>query len=210
MSNNRIHDPNCTCNECLVREDQIIVDLKNSINISEVFAFNERVAKSCQKIFKDKDNILDKTDFCESNEDDPELLISIPFYTQVAIKSMKLIGGEDGTAPRKVKLYVNQENPDFDLLEGTPTYEIDTIENPDGTLDYNLPQFKFGAVWNLTMIVPNCLDSDHSKIYYIGFEGIATKKKQQISLKFNYELMNSNKISGLEEGKFAAKLGNSS
>ena len=60
------------------------------------------------------------------------------------------------------------------------------------------------------MIVPNCLDSDHSKIYYIGFEGIATKKKQQVSLKFNYELMNSNKISGLEEGKFTAKLGHSS
>ena len=207
MSHNRIHDPNCTCNECIVRGDQIIIDLKNSINISEVYALNEQVTQSCQKIFKDKEEMLDKTNFCESNEGDPELLINIPFYTQVAIKSMKLIGGEDGTAPNKVKLYVNSTNPDFDLLEGKPTHQIDTIENPDGSLDYNLPQFKFGAVWNLTLIVPSCADSDHSKIYYIGFKGIASHKKQQIPLNVEVEVKNSNKISGLEEGNFTGKIG---
>ena len=206
MSHNRIHDPNCTCNECIVRGDQIIIDLKNTINISEVYALNEQVTQSCQKIFKDKEEMLDKTNFCESNEGDPELLINIPFYTQVAIKSMKLIGGEDGTAPNKVKLYVNSTNPDFDLLEGKPTHQIDTIENPDGSLDYNLPQFKFGAVWNLTLIVPSC-DSDHSKIYYIGFKGIASHKKQQIPLNVEVEVKNSNKISGLEEGNFTGKIG---
>ena len=207
MSHNKIHDPNCTCNECIVRGDQIIIDLKNSINISEVYALNEQVTQSCQKIFKDKEEMLDKTNFCESNEGDPELLINIPFYTQVAIKSMKLIGGEDGTAPNKVKLYVNSTNPDFDLLEGKPTHQIDTIENPDGSLDYNLPQFKFGAVWNLTLIVPSCVDSDHSKIYYIGFKGIASHKKQQIPLNVEVEVKNSNKISGLEEGNFTGKIG---
>ena len=113
MSQNRIQDPDCTCNECLIKEDQIIIDLKNSINISHVYALNEQVAQSCQKIFKDKEDMLEKTNFCESNEDDPELLINIPFYTQVAIKSIVLIGGEDGTAPNKVKLYVNNTNPDL-------------------------------------------------------------------------------------------------
>jgi hypothetical protein len=207
MSNNRIHDPNCTCNECLVKDDQIIVDLKNSINITEVYALNERVNQSCKKIFKDKEDMLDKNDFCESNEDDPELLINIPFYNQVSIKSMKLIGGEDGTAPSKVKLYVNCTNPDFDLLEGTPTYQIDTIENPDGTLQYNLPQFKFGAVWNLTIIVPTCIDSDHSKIYYIGFEGIATKKKRVAAINCQVEFFNSNKVPGLDEDRKTEKIG---
>ena len=204
---NRIHDPNCTCNECIVHLDQKIVDLKDTINISEVFALNEKVVQSCQKIFKNKDDMLDKIHFCESNDDDPELLINIPFYTQVAIKSMKLIGGEDGTSPSKIKLYVNQNNPDFDLLEGKATHEIDTIENPDGSLSYNLPQFKFSAVWNLTLIVQQCTDSDHSKIYYIGFEGIVSNKKQKVPLKCNVEVKNSNKISGLEEGFNTTKIG---
>ena len=205
--NNRIHDPNCTCNECILKMDQIIVDLKNSINITEVYALNESKTQSCQKIFKDKSNMLDKKDFCESNDDDPELLINIPFYTQVAIKSMTLIGGEDGTAPSKVKMYVNATNPDFDLLEGKPTHEIDIIENPDGSLVYNLPQFKFGAVWNLTLIIPSCIDSDHSKIYYIGFEGIVSKKRQKIPLNIMVEIKNSNKIEGLEEGTNTAEVG---
>ena len=205
--NNRIHDPNCTCNECILKMDQIIVDLKNSINITEVYALNESKTQSCQKIFKDKSDMLDKRDFCESNDDDPELLINIPFYTQVAIKSMTLIGGEDGTAPSKVKMYVNATNPDFDLLEGKPTHEIDTIENPDGSLVYNLPQFKFGAVWNLTLIIPSCIDSDHSKIYYIGFEGIVSKKRQKIPLNIMVEIKNSNKIEGLEEGTNTAEVG---
>ena len=205
--NNRIHDPNCTCNECILKMDQIIVDLKNSINITEVYALNESKTQSCQKIFKDKSNMLDKKDFCESNDDDPEFLINIPFYTQVAIKSMTLIGGEDGTAPSKVKMYVNATNPDFDLLEGKPTHEIDTIENPDGSLVYNLPQFKFGAVWNLTLIIPSCIDSDHSKIYYIGFEGIVSKKRQKIPLNIMVEVKNSNKIEGLEEGTNTAEVG---
>ena len=205
--NHRIHDPNCTCNECILKMDQIIVDLKNSINITEVYALNESKTQSCQKIFKDKSDMLDKKDFCESNDDDPELLINIPFYTQVAIKSMTLIGGEDGTAPSKVKMYVNATNPDFDLLEGKPTHEIDTIENPDGSLVYNLPQFKFGAVWNLTLIIPSCIDSDHSKIYYIGFEGIVSKKRQKIPLNIMVEVKNSNKIEGLEEGTNTAEVG---
>ena len=204
--NNRIHDPECTCNECLIKEDQVIVDLKNSINITSVYALNERITQSCQKVFKDKDDMLDRKDFCESNDDDPELLINIPFYTQVAIKSMRLIGGEDGMAPSRVKLYVNATNPDFDLLEGKPTHQIDTIENPDGSMVYNLPQFKFNSVWNLTLIIPSCIDSDHTKIYYIGFEGIATKKRQKIPIGVSYEIRNSNKVGGLDEDRNSSEI----
>jgi len=207
--NNRIHDPECTCNECLLKDGEMIVNLKNNIILQEVYALNEKVSQSCQTIFKDKENMKDKTKYCESNDGDQELLINIPFYSQVAIKSMTLIGGEDGTSPSKVKLYVNSTNPDFDLMEGKPTHEIDVTENPDGSLSYNLPQFKFCSVWNLTIIVPCSIDpdADNSKIYYIGLEGIVSKKKQKIPLNVMVEMMNSNKVSGLQEDSNTTKIG---
>ena len=66
--------------------------------------------------------MTDKTEFLESNEGDPELLIYIPFKSAVKMKSMTMIGGEEGTSPSVIKLFVNVENPDFDLIDGsTPT-----------------------------------------------------------------------------------------
>ena len=66
--------------------------------------------------------MLDRENYLESNPGDPELLIYIPFNSAVKMKSMTLIGGEEGTSPSMLKLFVNKENPDFDLIDGsTPT-----------------------------------------------------------------------------------------
>ena len=187
MRNTRDHPPDCGCAECILGENDIIVDLANSINLDQVFAFNEKTQGNCKKIFKPKDLKLDKTDFTESNDGDPDLLIYIPFSCQCKIKSMTLIGGEEGTSPSCVKLYVNKENPDFDLVESKATQEIDCVEDFLGENPYNLSPSKFGDVWSITLIVTGNYSGDNSKIYYIGFEGIASKKKQRV-LVGTYEL----------------------
>lgn len=65
--------------------------------------------------------MLDKTESLSSNKDDPELLIYIPFKSAVKMKSMTMIGGEDGSSPSFVKIFVNIDQPDFDLIEnGVP------------------------------------------------------------------------------------------
>ena len=187
MRNNKEHGPNCGCSECILGVNDLIVDLSSSINKEQIYAYNEKIQGNCKKIFKSKENKLDKNDFTESVDGDPELLIYIPFITQSKIRSMTLIGGEEGTSPSCVKLYVNQENPDFDLAESTPTQEIDCIEDPNGEKQYMLSPIKFGSVWSVTLIVTGNFSGNNSKIYYIGFEGIATKKKQRY-LVGTYEL----------------------
>ena len=62
--------------------------------------------------------MLDRDESLESNPGDPELLIYIPFNSAVKMKSLTMIGGEDGTSPAIIKVFVNKENPDFDLIEG--------------------------------------------------------------------------------------------
>ena len=47
-----------------------------------------------------------------------------------------MIGGEEGTSPKKIKLFVNRNNPGFEMSEEQATQEIDCIENPDGSTSY--------------------------------------------------------------------------
>lgn len=51
------------------------------------------------------------------SDDDVELVVKIPFTSQVVIKSINIVGGDGSTAPTKVKLYSNVEHVDFSILE---------------------------------------------------------------------------------------------
>jgi hypothetical protein len=42
----------------------------------------------------------------ESNEGDPELLVFVPFTSDVKIKSISIVGGPEGTSPSKLRVYV--------------------------------------------------------------------------------------------------------
>ena len=47
------------------------------------------------------------------SDDDVELVIKIPFSSKVKIKAITVIGGEDGTAPKSIKLYPDLASVDF-------------------------------------------------------------------------------------------------
>ena len=85
---------------------------------------NESIDGSSKKIFKQKDQMTNKEEYLESNKGDPELLIYIPFNSAVKMKSMTMIGGEEGTSPAIIKLFVNKEHPDFDLIEGSTATQV--------------------------------------------------------------------------------------
>ena len=46
----------------------------------------------------------DRTKYLDSNEDDPEFILYVPFTQSVGIKSICISGGEDGTHPRTIKM----------------------------------------------------------------------------------------------------------
>ena len=199
MNSRESHGPDCTCAECILGEDEHIVDLTSSVNIEEVYALNEKEEQSCKKIFKSKEQMLDHSIFCRSNDDDPDLLIYIPFSTQVKIRSMTMIGGEDGTSPKKIKLFVNHHNPDFDLKDLKPTQEINCVENPEGKLPYFMSPTKFNNVWSITLIVTMNWDADFTKISCINFEGISTHKKQKFKLQIFDMAKNKDKVDQVKE-----------
>jgi hypothetical protein len=46
-----------------------------------------------------------------------DLVVYIPFNGEIKIKAICVIGGEDGTAPSKMKIYKNVEAVDINIME---------------------------------------------------------------------------------------------
>lgn len=46
-----------------------------------------------------------------------DLVVFVPFNGEIKVKAICVIGGEDGTAPARMKLYKNVEAVDISILE---------------------------------------------------------------------------------------------
>ena len=46
-----------------------------------------------------------------------EIVVKIPFNSEVKVKSICVAGGTDGEAPSKMKVYKNEENVDFSIIQ---------------------------------------------------------------------------------------------
>lgn len=73
----------------------------------------------------------------DSNEDDAELLIAIPFNGAVKIKAISIIGGADGASPAKLKAYTNRNDLDFSTVaDMAPTQAWDLQELQQASMEY--------------------------------------------------------------------------
>ena len=196
MNSRELHGPECTCSECTLGETETIVDVTGTVSKEEVFALNEKNHLSCQQLFKIKEEMLDRTKFCDSNDGDSDLIIYIPFSAQVNLRSMTIIGGEEGMAPAKIKIFVNRKESDidFDLKDATPEQEQLCVENPEGKLPYFLKANKFHSVWSITLVVMFNHGAENTRIYYIGFDGVSSHKRRKFKLEVSDATQNTTKI----------------
>jgi hypothetical protein len=74
------------------------------IDTSKLRVLNAEEPELVAAPFKSFHERNDRMRFLSSNEDDPELILFIPFTEAVSIKSICLIGGEDGNHPKQIKL----------------------------------------------------------------------------------------------------------
>ena len=201
MHSKELHGPECTCSECTLGETETIVDVTGTVSKDEVFALNEKNHLSCQQLFKTKEEMLDRTKFCDSNDCDPDLIIYIPFSAQVNLRSMTIIGGEDGMAPAKIKIFVNKKESDidFDLKDVTPEQEQMCVENPEGKLPYFFKANKFHSVWSITLVVMFNHGAENTRIYYIGFDGVSSHKRRKFKLEISDATKNTTNVGPTQE-----------
>jgi PITH domain len=152
--------------------DDLGLSLRPHINMDGVSCLNELTPGMGRSILKLHEDRLSSTPLLQSQEDDPELLLYIPFTEAVTIKTIAIRsvppppppassndGDEIATAPPfKIKLFVDRDNLDFETArELTPQVELTCVPPNhfvDGTIDYPLrPAGRFQNISSLTIFV---------------------------------------------------------
>ncbi|ORZ37724.1 galactose-binding domain-like protein [Catenaria anguillulae PL171] len=150
------------------------------INIDQIRCLNEQVEGSAKKVFRPWEERLDEDKYVESDADE-QLLIHIPFTGQVKLKAIALRCRPDETAPSELKVFINNDQLDFDSAESTEPTQSWELVSPDdvvramdaqgGVVEYPTRVAKFGAVRSLTMFIPANFGADTSIVNYIGLRG---------------------------------------
>ncbi|GMI26311.1 hypothetical protein TeGR_g5555 [Tetraparma gracilis] len=160
--------------------------LHDKIDFSGVRALNEEEEGSCRGVLKSYTERLEREPHCSSDPDDGELIIHVPFGEAVKMKFLSLTGGDGGTAPSKVRLFVNRDDVDFsnvhDLEPAQELALVDPDAHPgyDGTLDYKLKASMYNSVSSLTMFFPEPFGEEQTTIHYIGFKGEGTNTRHGV------------------------------
>ena len=136
-----------------------------------------------KRIIKPWANRLDTLPRLESEEEDPELLITIPFTVAVNIRSFCIVGSERGRSPSKVKIFVNRDDLDFDLARDlTATHEAELTEDFTAGIDYPLVPSKFNGVTSITLFIPSNFAGEEESTFlsYLGFKGEGTSVRRGV------------------------------
>lgn len=180
--------------------DDLGLSLRPQIDFQGVTCLNEDRLNMGRDILKLHEERLSADPFLRSQEDDPELLLYIPFTEAVTIThlSVRSVPGNDDddfptAPPRTIKVFSNRDDIDFDMArELDPYCQVDAVPPEhfvEGTIDYPLrPAGKFQNVSSITLFFEDnfatagLLDGsgeDVSTIVtYVGLKGKGSRQKR--------------------------------
>ncbi|CAN0447979.1 unnamed protein product [Ectocarpus sp. 12 AP-2014] len=166
-SHDHSHDP----------EDPDGMSLFGLIDTTRVRCLNESAPGSGLSCLKPWDKRRDPQPRLESEEDDPELIIYVPFTQVVKIRAISVTGGGEGSAPSAMKVFVNRDDIDFGLAQDLPAVQtLEMVRDSGGVeVDYPTKLSKMQNVSDITLFVPSNFGADSTVITYLGFKGESTK-----------------------------------
>ena len=119
------HGHSHDCDHSCSHDDPDGDSLLQYVDTTRTKVLNSRRSGDANNAFKSFSNRRDREAFIESEEDDPELILHIPFTVAVNVKSICISGDADGSSPAQVKMFRDRSDIDFDLAhELKPTVRI--------------------------------------------------------------------------------------
>ena len=193
--------------------DELGMSLRPHMDLPNVECLNEEVQNSGRAILKLHEERLTAEPSLRSPEDDPELLLKIPFTEAVTIQSISVrsSGTSDETAaPKTIQLFVNRDDLDFDTArELEPQGKLELLPShhfAQGSIDYPLrPAGRFQSVSSLTIYFQDNYGDDQdiaTEITFVGLKGKGSNVKRQ-AVETVYEsrgMLSDHKVPGEEFG----------
>lgn len=193
--------------------DELGASLRPQMDLPNVECFNEEVQNSGRAILKLHEERLSAEPSLSSPEDDPELLLKIPFTEAVTIQSISVRSSgasDEKAAPKTVKLFVNRDDLDFDTArELEPQAKLELLPShhfAEGSIDYPLrPAGRFQSVSSLSIYFEdNYGDEMATEITFIGLKGKGSNVKRR-AVETVYESRGMLSDHKVPEGKFGAR-----
>ena len=152
-----------------------------------------RTALNAARDERDADTPIDDEDLFdfEPSDDDPELIVHVPFTSDVKVRGVMVIGGGSGSAPSKLKCWVNKAPGEIDFSNAdrkTPTQQWDLAEDFAGELEYRTDFTQFQAVSSLTLYFPTNFNGDGAtEVWFVGLRGEGTLNRRDMIVTAVYE-----------------------
>jgi len=120
----------------------------------------------------------------ESNDDDCELLLYVPFTCDVRLTGIVVAGGADGTSPSRLRVFINRDDLDFGAAaELPPVQEWQLAEDRTASLEYTTRAVKFVAVGSLWLHFPTNGGADTTRLHFVGLRGSGDERVSREVLK---------------------------
>ncbi|WIA37737.1 hypothetical protein OEZ86_014615 [Tetradesmus obliquus] len=170
------HDHDCEAADC-----GPAYSLYKHIDQLHIRCLNEDVDGSCKNVFKAWAQRTQATDNpLRSDPDDAELLLHIPFDGAVKLKAICVIGGSGGSAPSKMRAFINRDDLDFASISSmAPLQEWDLQQDNDGSLEYPTQVAKFSGVHSLDLHFPGTFGAEQCEIHFVGLKGEYSERQRR-------------------------------
>lgn len=172
--------------------DDLGLSLRPQVDLEGVRCLNEETPNSGRAVIKIHEERLSSQPYLKSQEDDPELLLHIPFTEAVLVQTISIrsvvpAGLDDDVAPpRRIKIFTDRDDLDFETARDMePQMKLELLPPHhfvEGSIDYTLrPAGRFQGISSLTIFVADNYSGEDelsSIITFVGLKGKGTNQKR--------------------------------
>ena len=161
----------CDCSSSATIDSSDLFSLFLKIDMDNLVCLNELEPGSAKTVFRPWDERL-SIGPCVKSDVDEELLFNIPFCGIVRLKKLTVIGPDDSSHPKTVRLFNAKKPLEFDEASNIDESQIIKLSiDTEGALHYPVKQTKFQNLSMLSLHFSDNFGDDSTQINFIGLQG---------------------------------------